>query len=235
MPRIWSHKWTRPKAFVNQGVKVYEYSTEPEDGRVGVFAHECGHVLGLPDLYDTSYRSEVGDWPLMGGGSWGGNGYKPTRMSCWCLSKLGWIKPVAAKSAKYTLDTLANDAKHCVWVWKGGKSGPEYFLLENRQATGRNSALLGSGLAVWHIDESRSDNTNPLAYKVGLVQADGKRNLELAKNGGDKNDFFSGGLKTTSFNDKTTPSSRAHDGSSTGVALSGISVANGKVTVTVKR
>ncbi len=55
---IWSHKWTLPTPFVNQGVKVFAYSTEPEDGRVGVFAHEFGHVLGLPDLYDTSYRSE---------------------------------------------------------------------------------------------------------------------------------------------------------------------------------
>ena len=233
---IWSHKWTLPKPFVNQGVKVYAYSTEPEDGRVGVFSHEFGHVLGLPDLYDTSYRSEgVGNWCLMGGGSWGGGGNKPTRMSCWCLSKLGWIKPVAAKSAKYTLDTLEKDAKQCLWVWKGGKSGPEYFMLENRQTVGRDAALPGSGLAVWHIDESRSDNTNPLAYKVGLVQADGKRDLELAKNGGDKNDLFPGGLKKTTFNDKTTPSSRAHDGSPTGVALSGISVAKGKVTVTVKR
>jgi immune inhibitor A len=233
---IWSHKWTLPAAFVNQGVKVYAYSTEPEDGRVGVFAHEFGHVLGLPDLYDTSYRSEgVGDWCLMGGGSWGGKGNKPTRMSCWCLSKLGWIKPVAAKSAKYTLDTLEKGAKNCLWVWKGGKSGPEYFMLENRQQKGRDAALPGSGLAVWHIDETRSDNTNPLAYKVGLVQADGKRDLELAKNGGDKNDLFPGGLGKKSFNDKTTPSSRAHDGSSTGVSLSGISVANGKVTVTVKR
>ncbi|HEU5295837.1 MAG TPA: immune inhibitor A domain-containing protein, partial [Burkholderiaceae bacterium] len=40
---IWSHKWTLPHAFVNRGVKVFAYSTEPEDGRVGVFAHEFGH------------------------------------------------------------------------------------------------------------------------------------------------------------------------------------------------
>jgi immune inhibitor A len=231
---IWSHKWTLPQEFVNQGVKVYAYSTEPEDGKVGVFSHEFGHVLGLPDLYDTTYRSEgVGNWCLMGGGSWGGGGSKPTRMSCWCLSKLGWINPVSAKSAKYTLDTLEKNAGDCLWIWTGGKSGPEYFMLENRQATGRDSALPGSGLAVWHIDETRSDNTNPLAYMVGLAQADGKRDLELAKNAGDANDLFPG--KKTSFNDKTTPSSRAHDGSSTGVALSGIKVGNGKVAVTVKR
>jgi len=233
---IWSHKWVLPQAFTNQGVKVYAYSTEPEDGRVGVFAHEFGHVLGLPDLYDTSYRSEgVGQWCLMGGGSWGGGGLKPTRLSCWCLSKLGWIKPRAAKTARYTLDPLAKDAKDCLWVWTGGKSGPEYFLLENRQATGRDVSLPGSGLAVWHIDEARSDNTNPLAYKVGLAQADGKRDLELAKNSGDAGDLFPGSLKKTTFNDRTTPSSRAHDGSLTRVALSAITVAKGKVRLNVKR
>jgi immune inhibitor A len=233
---IWSHKWTLPKPFVNQGVKVYAYSTEPEDGRVGVFSHEFGHVLGLPDLYDTSYRSEgVGNWCLMGGGSWGGGGDKPTRMSCWCLSKLGWTKPVNAKSGAHKLDTLENDAKACLRVWTGGKTGPEYFMLENRQAKGRDSALPGSGLAVWHIDETRSDNTNPLAYKVGLAQADGKRDLELAKNNGDAGDLYPGSSRKTSFNDRTTPSSRAHDGSSTGVSLSGITVTSGIVKVNVKR
>jgi immune inhibitor A len=156
-------------------------------------------------------------------------------MSCWCLSKLGWIKPVNAKSGTYTLDTLENNAKDCLRVWTGGKSGPEYFMLENRQATGRDSELPGSGLAVWHIDESRSDNTNPLAYKVGLAQADGKRDLELAKNNGDAGDLYPGTSRKTSFGDRTTPSSRAHDGSSTGVSLSGISAAKGMVKVKVKR
>jgi immune inhibitor A len=142
---IWSHKWTLPTPFVNQGVKVYAYSTEPEDGRVGVFLHEFGHVLGLPDLYDTSYRSEgVGNWCLMGGGSWGGGGNKPTRMCSWCLSKLGWIKPINAKSGAYTLGTLEKNAKECLRM-DHGKAGPEYFMLEDRQKTGRDAALPGSG------------------------------------------------------------------------------------------
>jgi immune inhibitor A len=233
---IWSHKWVLPQPFENQGVKVYAYSTEPEDGRVGVFSHEFGHVLGLPDLYDSTYRTEgVGNWCLMGGGSWGGGGNKPVRMSCWCLSKLGWIKPRKAKSARYQLGTLESHADNCLRVWTGGAQGPEYFLLENRQATGRDSALPGSGLAVWHIDETRSDNTNPNAYKVGLVQADGKRNLETGANAGDGGDVFPGSSSKKSISGTTTPSTRANNGAPTNVSLTSISMSNGRVAVTIKR
>jgi M6 family metalloprotease-like protein len=91
----------------NDGVRVYAYSTEPENGKIGVFAHEFGHVLGLPDLYDTSYQSAgVGEWCLMGGGSWGGNGSKPTQLSCWCLARLGWMTPkVVKRSSSLSLAT----------------------------------------------------------------------------------------------------------------------------------
>src|SRR5262249_8470697 len=148
---IWSHKWTLPTPFLSNGVRAYAYSTEPEDGKVGVFAHEFGHVLGLPDLYDTSYRSAgVGEWCLMGGGSWGGGGDKPTRLSCWCLARLGWITPkVVQKASTLSLPTLESDDKACHRLWTGGKSGTKYFLIENRQQTGRDAELPGHGLAVW--------------------------------------------------------------------------------------
>ena len=35
------------------GVWVGDYTIQPENGGLGVFAHEYGHDLGLPDLYDT--------------------------------------------------------------------------------------------------------------------------------------------------------------------------------------
>jgi immune inhibitor A len=234
--KIWSHKWILPQPFVNQGVKVYAYSTEPEDGRVGVFAHEFGHVLGLPDLYDSTYRSKgIGNWCLMAGGSWGGGGNKPVRMSCWCLSKLGWLTPkVVKKAATLTLQPLAVDPNACYRPWSKGKVGSEYFLLENRQKTGRDGALPGSGLAVWHIDETQSSNTNPLSYLVALVQADGKRDLEFNRGSGDTGDLFPGAGGVTKLSDTTTPSTHSNMGTPTGVALSQITESNGVVKLKVK-
>lgn len=233
---IWSHKWVLPQPFSNSGTSVYAYSTEPEDGRVGVFAHEFGHVLGLPDLYDTTYRSAgVGAWCLMGAGSWGGNGNNPCRMNCWCLSDLGWITPkVLKKSSTLKVKPLALDPKACHRLWGKGAKGAEYFLIEHRAQTGMDSSIPSSGLLVWHIDERQSGNTNPVAYRVGLEQADGKRDLEFNANQGDPGDAFPGSKKNTSFTDTTNPSSRGHLGMPSGVALTNISLAGGVVTVKAK-
>ncbi|HEX8566303.1 MAG TPA: M6 family metalloprotease domain-containing protein [Pyrinomonadaceae bacterium] len=234
--KIWSHKWLLPTSFVNNGVRVSTYSTEPEDGRVGVFSHEFGHVLGLPDLYDSNYLSKgIGNWCLMSGGSWGGGGNKPVRMSCWCLAKLGWIKPTNVKTARtIQLKTLASGKSHCYRLWSKGKSGPEYFLIENRQKTGRDSALPGSGMALWHVDERQPSNTNPLSYLVGLVQADGKRDLEFNRNDGDTGDLFPGSKNVKQVDDATMPSTRANDGTPTGVSLKNIAENTGEITVDVK-
>lgn len=240
---IWSHKWTLPRPFLNNGVKAYAYFTAPEDGRLGVFSHEFGHFIGLPDLYDTSYRSKgVGEWCLMAGGSWLGDGNRPARLSAWCLSRLGWVTPqvvppsTGRTGTRVSLKTLEVDRTACLQLSKGGAASPEYFLVENRQRSGRDAELPGQGLALWHIDERQADNTNPIAYRVGLVQADGRRDLELNANDGDDGDLFPGSRRVTSVSDRAgvSPSTRAYDGSATGIGLSRISERNGVVSVTVK-
>ena len=101
---IWAHSW-----FVNwptgytlpNGIKVGSYTTEPENQLVGVFAHEYGHQLGLPDLYDTSGAGEspVGFLDVMASGSWGPGigpdgdmvlGAQPCHMNAWEKWVLGW-------------------------------------------------------------------------------------------------------------------------------------------------
>jgi immune inhibitor A len=116
---IWSHRWY---AFYNLigvagpsadyllggtqiGASSYwigDYTVEPENGGVGVFAHEFGHDLGLPDLYDTSgnvggAENSTGFWTLYSSGSYGnsgkprdGIGSKPVHMSALEKLYLGW-------------------------------------------------------------------------------------------------------------------------------------------------
>lgn len=71
---IWSHKWgISPR--LRDGVYISAYSIQPEywnapgDITIGVYAHEIGHLFGLPDLYDTDGSSKgIGRWSLMAGG-----------------------------------------------------------------------------------------------------------------------------------------------------------------------
>lgn len=84
------------------GVWVGDYTIQPENGGLGVFAHEFGHDLGLPDLYDTSgntggAENSTGFWSLMssganiGDGGPDGIGDAPTDMGAWEKFQLGWL------------------------------------------------------------------------------------------------------------------------------------------------
>jgi immune inhibitor A len=81
------------------GIWVGDYTIEAENGGMGVFAHEFGHDLGLPDYYDTSYGSEnsTGFWSLMSSGSWGSYardpyiGTSPMHMDAYAKQYLGWL------------------------------------------------------------------------------------------------------------------------------------------------
>ncbi|WP_186579851.1 immune inhibitor A domain-containing protein [Aquibacillus kalidii] len=131
---IWSHSWslseptvipgTEGQAAVDYwdggGIAAYDYTVQPEDGATGVFAHEYGHDLGLPDEYDTNYTKDgVGAptdyWTLMASGSWAGeiNGTEPTGFSPYDKEYLqnkypgsNWFKAV-----EYSLEDIKSGSK----------------------------------------------------------------------------------------------------------------------------
>ena len=92
----------------DSGIWIADYTTEPENGGLGVFAHEFGHDLGLPDLYDTAGGDNgTGFWTLMSAGSWLNHGTDsigttPGYMGPWEKLQLGWLD---YKVANYGEDT----------------------------------------------------------------------------------------------------------------------------------
>lgn len=117
---IWSHSWyaffgdigdTGPSFNKYGGIQignsdfwVGKYTIQPENGGVGVFAHEYGHDLGLPDLYDTAGgENGTGFWTLMSSGSWMNDGTvdigsKPSHMGAWEKFQLGWLNYEVARA-----------------------------------------------------------------------------------------------------------------------------------------
>ncbi|NHM31878.1 immune inhibitor A domain-containing protein [Neobacillus terrae] len=122
---IWSHRsavFYDPDGLGKGLPGFYDYTMMPEDGATGVFAHEYGHDLGLPDEYDTQYTGTgeaIGYWSIMASGSWAGKvpGAEPTGFSpfakSYFASTLGgeWAKPtavnwedVSTKGTQFLLD-----------------------------------------------------------------------------------------------------------------------------------
>lgn len=122
--------------FVKEGPIVPE--TANQDGYyfglTGLFTHEFGHQLGLPDLYDTSgYSTGISSWDLMATGSWNDQGYFPAELGGWSKYFLGWVEPeVITENGDFDLNAIeifgASDQLYKIPI-----NSHEYFLIENRQ------------------------------------------------------------------------------------------------------
>ena len=260
---IWSHNWSLSGAGVGTvtvGGKIANvYTIQPEKFGsnimgIGVFAHELGHTLGLPDLYDTSGGSQgVGNWCLMSAGSWGTTtnpGDTPVHVSAWCKSKLGWITPTQATSdTSLTMPPIENSPNSVVqllnnpggvdWVFYAHSGTGEYFLLENREKTKFDNGLPGEGLLIWHVNETvtctnQANNLNNGNTLVYLEQADGLRYLDLGYNRGDTGDPYPGSSNNSTFDKDSSPSSTLNNGSDSTVALSNITRSGNNITVNLE-
>jgi immune inhibitor A len=213
------------------GVYACNYATEPEDGKVGTFAHELGHLLGLPDLYDVTLRTfGLGVWSLMSYGSWGGgDGSRPVGLDSWSKMKLGFIDPVVlGENDPNCVLQCIEDGPHALILWNDGLPGPQYFMVENRRAKAYDSylSLFGEGLLVYHVDERVSDNSGEGRHLISLEQADGRFDLEQARSwgfGSDGGDPYPGSEQNREFTWSSMPGNYSYEGTPTQVSLRGIS------------
>ena len=140
-------------------------------GRIGVIAHETGHFLGLPDLYDTDGNDPgngIGSYGLMAN-SWGfdGSQHYPPHMSAWSKMDLGWLNPTVITAAgTYNLPEVEfNSSAYRIDL---GYPGNEYLLVVNRQPAGFDGAMPQGGLVIWHIDNTADFNIQgfPVAHFI---------------------------------------------------------------------
>ena len=162
---------------------------------VGSMAHEFGHSLGLPDLYDLDYNEPaadsagIGKWGLMGWGAHGWNGADgPNPMCAWSREQLGWIGRDNERLVEVRNDTAQleiADLQRGGFVYKimlpaesldDLRAGQTYLLLEHRLRTAHyyNRHMPAEGLLVWQIDPGASHSNNgEMGKLVDLVCADG--------------------------------------------------------------
>jgi M6 family metalloprotease-like protein len=222
-------------------IRILDYTVQPvtncsftSPNTIGVFAHELGHGFGLPDLYGVGAdHNGIGNWGLMGTGSWGCNGSTPQlpcHMTAWSKSVLGWVDvetlPPGTDVEALSLPPVETSRK--VYRIESGDGSGEYFLLENRQRFGFDQNLYDPGLLVWHIDPatlaamwpSNRVNSNGERLGVWLRQADGSNDLARAGGGrGDAGDPFPGFLGRTEMHAGSRPSSWTHEGAAMGITL----------------
>lgn len=169
---IWPHRWTlqgKPDTRFN-GVKVWDYACGSELSTlsstkertlagIGTFCHEFGHVLGLPDMYDTDKTTNgqsVGlyHFSIMSTGNYNNAGHTPpyyTALERWLL---GWGSLRELTSGQQI--TLGSVEQSSTGWYIPTEDPGEFYVVEGRGASLWDAYLGGTGLLIYHIDRSNT-------------------------------------------------------------------------------
>lgn len=215
-----------------------------EMSEIGVYCHEFGHALGLPDLYDTSQLGGSanvgpGNWSLMSTGAYGGDGHSPefpSHPGAWPSLYLGWAEKIRPVHDTLLTVTPLADGGPVVELWFQGESHAEHFLIEGRAAAGFDRTIPSPGLIVSQVDDaligirlgSNRVNTGPTPG-LRLLEGDGDFDLTTSWNHGDENDPLPGALGRSRLDDDTAPNLRALNGAITQLAIEDIATVPGGV------
>jgi M6 family metalloprotease-like protein len=232
---LWPHSWTLEKPFTgstNRTFSDYQITNIGSELTLRTFCHENGHMIcDFPDLYDYGGESGgVGDFCLMGSG---GSDTNPVHVCGYLKRQAGWARASAIRPGTAVKLTAGTNE-----VLVHSRSRTEYFVIENRQRKGRDAALPDSGLAIWHVDETGSNDFEAMTraehYECSLEQADARFDLERRGGSGDSGDLFAGPTRRA-FGALTKPNSRWWNGVASGLEIVDISASGATMTVTTVR
>lgn len=195
---IWPHQYFIFQTLKLDNTKIYRYACSNEMDNytkhhtgIGTFCHEFSHVLGLPDLYETTGYGDhktMGEWSILDYGPYNNDGNTPPAYSSYERFFMGWLTPrLITEPENITLAEL-NESQEALLISSsdqhnliGNDPDPTtFYLLENRQQTGWDEYLPGHGLMLTKIQYNYKkwfDNTvNNTAKSMGvdLIEADGK-------------------------------------------------------------
>jgi len=145
---IWSSELSEIR--LNLGSRYFQKSCAflSEFDSVGTFAHEWGHLFGLPDFYSYDGGSYVGHWSLM-------DSAELSYIGAWGDWKLGWLSPSIPEEntllSSFTLYPLESPQVSSVMI---PLSSSTYYFIEYRTRTGLDSQLPSSGILIYYVDEN---------------------------------------------------------------------------------
>ena len=233
---LWPHSYALASSVPlgnGKSVMNYQITNIGAYPTLGTFSHENGHMLcGFPDLYDYNYDSigGAGVFSLMGSGASATN---PKQVDAYLKLAAGWATAIDITSSSSLTGTLVaapNSGYNTFYRYRKPGVTTEYYLLENRQKTGRDSGLPAAGIAVWHVDQlgnrdnqSLVPNSTHQNYELTLVQADNLWHFQSNTNNGDSKDLYylgnSAAAYTNRLDDASSPHGHWWDGTMSGINL----------------
>ena len=211
---------------------------------IGTFCHEFGHVLGLPDFYDTDYEENGSAaalyyFSLMCSGSYNNNGCTPPNLNAIERNMLGWMDfpEEWTEGGSKTIRSITNNEAFRIASTNPG----EFFLLEVRDGTGWDSKIAGkpAGLLIYHVDQSTNmvDGVSAITrwvYGSG-INAIGSHPCFFVVPASTESKYasyvFPGSTGKTSFGMDTSPSNKDYLNGYNGFNLNNISYSGGTVTL----
>ncbi|MEZ4528611.1 MAG: M6 family metalloprotease domain-containing protein [Desulfobacterales bacterium] len=237
--RLWPQNRSFSPPVIHNGYTFGRYMLAglgryPVDMSIGTICHETGHMLcGFPDMYDYGISTGdadispgLGSYCLMALGQRLNYGRTPAPVCAYLRDLAGWCDRETLLNHPDLYEIPYGDY-HSVFRYETHRPN-EYFLLENRTRMKMDAYLPASGLAVYHCDTMGRNGWNggtpDLHPRCVLLQADGSLHLETGRNTGGRFDLF-GKTDGVAVSADTLPSSKAWDGTETGLNLVDISEA----------